>query len=91
MVRGETKERGGRRYEYLGVEPYTNRKGEEIELQVYRSQCATCGAPFEVKVIESTRFWMTWCPACRRKAREWGRCANWRICPGWVDVMLVWE
>jgi len=68
MVRGETVEREGQRYEYLGVEPCTNRHGKEIDLMCFRSQCKTCGGPFEVKVVESTRWWMTWCPACRRKA-----------------------
>ncbi len=70
MKRGEKVEHNGREYTYLGVEPYVNRQGQEIDLECYRSACATCQAPFEVKVVKSTRFWMTWCRACRLEARK---------------------
>ena len=37
----------GRLWREVGRQPYTNRKGEHIELIRWRAQCVACGAPIE--------------------------------------------
>ena len=39
----------GQEYYALGTEPYTRRDGQSTTLQIWRSRCAQCGAPFEFK------------------------------------------
>lgn len=41
---------GGQVYSFVRTEPYRRRDGTETELRVYRSGCARCHEPFEVKV-----------------------------------------
>lgn len=36
----------GQFYEFVGFRPHVCRDGREIELEVWQSHCATCGAPF---------------------------------------------
>lgn len=40
---------GGQLYELAKTEPYTRRDGTQTTLVVWRSTCATCGKPFEVR------------------------------------------
>ena len=46
---GEVQNHRGQDYEFVGAELYTNRHGVEIELLVWQTKCADCGAPFRAK------------------------------------------
>jgi len=47
----------GQEYEMIGTEPYIRRDGTETLLVVWRSHCATCGKPFELRTPkESSKF-----------------------------------
>jgi len=63
-------ERRGRQYTCRRTEPYTNRKGDEIELFVFEGGCSACGAPFEIKVVPSTKLWNERCPGCIATGRR---------------------
>lgn len=39
----------GRVFYFLANTPYTKKDGTEIELAVWHSQCAECGAPFTIQ------------------------------------------
>lgn len=63
-------ERLGCRYVCRRTEPYTNRKGQLIDLFVFEGGCVVCGAPFEIKVVASTKFWNVRCPECIAAERQ---------------------
>ena len=63
-VVGQVIERNGRTYTCTGAEPYTNRKGQDLELFRMDSSCIVCGAPFSIKIALSTRYWNWRCPEC---------------------------
>lgn len=44
----------GQTYEFVGSEPYTTRKDDEISLRLWLSDCADCGAKFHAKVTSRT-------------------------------------
>ena len=48
----------GQAYSFVRVDPHTCRDGRSITLDVYRTQCAKCGQPFEVKIgTPAARKW----------------------------------
>jgi hypothetical protein len=47
----------GQLYELARTEPHTRRDGTKTELTVWRSRCAQCGEPFEVRTpAKSKKF-----------------------------------
>ena len=57
-------ERKAQRYTCVAVEPYTNRKGQLIDLFVFEAACAVCGDRFWVKIVPSTKQVNKRCPQC---------------------------
>jgi hypothetical protein len=64
---------GGRLWREIGRQPYTNRKGEHVELIRWRSQCAACSAPIECVTpsafTTSKAFGLKHCDAHKAPAR----------------------
>jgi hypothetical protein len=57
----------GQEYRCVGLEPFTRRDGSAVRLFAWRSECPTCGKPFECRTIEGAKFTPTRrCDECTR-------------------------
>ncbi|MBF0182271.1 MAG: hypothetical protein HQM03_19830 [Magnetococcales bacterium] len=77
----------GQLYAMIGEKDCTNRNGEQKKLAVWRSNCADCGAPFEVTTLMPETALPTSlnrrCDAHKSAGRHvkghphWGRLVDW--------------
>jgi hypothetical protein len=67
----------GQRYELIGDQPYMRRDGTETTLSVWRSRCAQCGEPFEVRTPTASAKFVPnrRCPKHKRPGARvrWGK------------------
>lgn len=49
---------GGQIYSFVWTEPHRRQDGTETMLRVYRSGCARCGQPFEVRISMIGHRWL---------------------------------
>jgi hypothetical protein len=67
---------GTQTYTFVGVEPHINRKGYEISLNVWQSQCRTCGATFKCRAGSKRGPENVHCPDHRRQNNAAGMARN---------------